>query len=74
MAIKLEGGGGKALGAGPLKKYRYFFAASLHNMAAHLELSTNWFLEVFQCILTFSRYLFYHLSEPSFRDKIAKKK
>ena len=31
VAIKLEGegGGGKDLGAGPLKKDRYFFAASL---------------------------------------------
>ena len=29
VATKLEGGGVKALLAGPLKKYRYFFAASL---------------------------------------------
>ena len=29
VATKLEGGGGKALVAGPLKKDRYFFAASL---------------------------------------------
>ena len=29
MATKLEVGGDKALVAGPLKKYRYFFAASL---------------------------------------------
>ena len=29
MATKIEGGGGKALVAGPLKKDRYFLAASL---------------------------------------------
>ena len=32
MATKLEGGGGKALGPGPLKKEVYFFGASLEGV------------------------------------------
>ena len=33
VTTKLEGGGGKALVAGPLKKYISFFAASLDYLA-----------------------------------------
>ena len=41
MATNLEGGGVKALVAGPLKKDRYFFAASL-TMARVADPGSDW--------------------------------